>query len=97
MKDSFVALGNRLSRIYDEDALSFDIYDVMKNYDGNALIIHGTADTLVPYEYAQRAAETMKNAELVKIEGAGHGFDSRDNEYATELAVGFVKDTLTTH
>ena len=94
MKESFEALGNKLSRIYDEDALSFDIYDIMKGYDGKALIIHGTADMLVPYEYAQRAADTMKNAKLITIEGAGHGFDVDDNKYATEMAVEFVKDTI---
>ncbi len=94
MKDSFEALGNRLGRIYDEDALSFDIYDVMKNYNGNALIIHGTADTLVPYEYAKRASGTMKNADLITIEGAGHGFNSTDNEYATDMAVSFIKGVV---
>ena len=91
MKDSFMALGARLGRIYDEDALSFDIYDVMKEFDGSVLIVHGTADGLVPYEYSERAAETFADAELVGIDGADHGFGGADDERATGLAVDFVK------
>ena len=90
MKDSFMALGARLGRIYDEDALSFDIYDVMKEFDGSVLIVHGTADGLVPYEYSERAAETFADAELVGIDGADHGFGGADDERATGLAVDFV-------
>ena len=90
LKDSFTVLGAKLGRIYDEDALSFDIYDVMKKYDGSVLIVHGTADGLVPYEYSERAAETFADAELVAIDGADHGFGGADDERATSLAVDFV-------
>ena len=94
MKDTFTALGATLSRIYDEDALSFDIYDVMKNYDGKALILHGTADTLVPIEYSERAVNTMPDATLVVVEGAGHGFGGADDKNAIDTAVEFVKDCI---
>ena len=94
MKDTFTALGATLSRIYDEDALSFDIYDVMKKYDGKALILHGTADTLVPVEYSQRAANTMPDATLVIVEGAGHGFGGTDDKNATDAAIDFVKENV---
>ena len=94
MKETFTALGATLSRLYDEDAMSFDIYDVMKGYGGKALILHGTADTLVPVEYSERAVNTMPDATLVKIKGAGHGFGGSDDRYASDLAVSFVKQSV---
>ncbi len=83
--DTFSVMDVTIGRKYDEDALSFDIYDVMKDYTGDAYIIHGTSDSVVPYSYSIRAAENMPDAELVPIEGAGHVFFGKDDEYATEL------------
>ncbi|MBQ6502542.1 MAG: alpha/beta hydrolase [Flexilinea sp.] len=62
----------------------------MKNYTGNALIIHGTADNIAPITYSERAADTMKAAALLKIEGAEHGFYGKDNLTATEAAINFI-------
>lgn len=90
--DTFAVMGNTISRLYDEDALSFDIYEVMKNFKGNALLIHGTADPVVPYSYSERAVDTLPSARLIIIEGAGHGFGGIDDEYATRCAIDFVKE-----
>ena len=90
--DTFSVMGNTISRLYDEDALSFDIYDIMKNFKGNALLIHGTADQIVPYSYSERAVDTLPSARLITIEGAGHGFGGKDDEYATRCAIDFVKE-----
>lgn len=79
-------MGISIGKIYDVDAQSFDIYDMMKKYPGKVLIIHGTADSIVPVSYSERAAETFPDAELVKIEGAGHGFyGSAEQEAADKL------------
>ena len=94
IKDTSSVLGTTIGRIYDEDAQSFDIYDVMRNFDGNALLIHGTADSIVPYTYSERAAKTLPSAELIAIEGAGHGFYGEDNAYATECAIRFIKENI---
>lgn len=83
-----------LGRIYAEDAMSFDIYDVIKNYPGPTLLIHGTADQLVPIDYSRRAVEVFPSAELVEIEGAGHGFSGEDEERSVTLALKFVKDNI---
>ena len=83
-------MGATIGRVYTEDALSFDIYEVMKNYAGNALIVHGTADNIVPVTYSERAAVTMEAAALLKIEGAGHGFYGKDDLTATEAAINFI-------
>ena len=37
-----------------------------------ALVIHGTADPLVPYALGQAAAGALPNAQLLTLEGAGH-------------------------
>lgn len=87
-------MGLLLGRIYAEDAMSFDIYDEIQNYPGPTLLIHGTADQLVPIEYSRRAAEVFPSAELVEIEGAGHGFFGADEERAIHLALDFVKASI---
>lgn len=87
-------MGLLLGKIYAEDATSFDIYDVIQNYPGPALLIHGTADQLVPIDYSRRAVEVFPSAELVEIEGAGHGFDRADEDRAINLSLEFVKENL---
>jgi pimeloyl-ACP methyl ester carboxylesterase len=37
-----------------------------------ALVIHGTADRIVPFSNAEFAAVTIPNAQLIRIPGAGH-------------------------
>ena len=67
-------MGMTISRKYDEDATSFDLYDLLPNYTGPVLILHGDKDPIVPLSYSERAAETFPNAELIVYPGQGHGF-----------------------
>ena len=94
IRDVTNVMGVDIGRIYDEDALSFDIYDVMKDYTGPTLIIHGTVDNVVPYSYSERAAEIMPSAKIIKIEGAGHVFFGADDEYATKCCLEFADEVL---
>lgn len=87
-------MGQTLGKIFYVDATSFDIYDVMKNYEGNTIIMHGTSDNIVPISYSQRAAETIPNCELVTYQGAGHGFSGQTLTDADNRAIQFVKDNL---
>lgn len=87
-------MGMTVGRIYNTDAISFDIYDVIANYPGEVLIIHGTNDTIAPISYSERAVEVFPSAELVKIEGAGHGFFGDAETVSARLAVDFVMDHL---
>ena len=87
-------MGMTIGRIYNEDAMSFDIYELLPNFNKNVLIIHGTRDSIAPISYSERAVEVFPSAELVKIDGAGHGFYGEDEDYAAELAVQFVKENL---
>jgi len=44
------------------------------------LVIHGTADPMFPLEHGQALAEEIPGAELLTLEGAGHGVDRADWE-----------------
>ena len=87
-------MGITIGRIYNSDAMSFDIYEVMKDYPGDVLIIHGIRDSVVPISYSERAKNVFPSAELVKFEGAGHGFYGRDETRSAEMSVDFVKKHL---
>ena len=89
-------MGATIGRIYLEDAISVDIYEKMGNYSGDVLIFHGTADNIVPISYSERAVTAFPSAELVIIEGAGHGFTGEDDQYVTKRSVDFVKAQLGT-
>ena len=89
-------MGATIGRIYLEDAISVDIYEKMGNYSGDVLIFHGTADNIVPISYSERAVTAFPSAELVIIEGAGHGFTGEDDQYVTKLSVDFVTAQLGT-
>lgn len=67
-------LGCTISRKYYEDLAKVDIYKLMKKFKGKTVIIHGDADELVPISYSEKAVEVMKDAKLVTLPGADHGF-----------------------
>lgn len=69
-----VLMGNTLGAVYARDAMSFDIYEVIGDYKGDVLIIHGDEDPIVPLSYAERANQIYASSELKVIPGAGHGF-----------------------
>jgi len=69
----FDFMGLTITRRYYDDALSFDIYELMPNYTSDVLLLHGTSDPLVPISYSQRAVETFPSAELITVEGGSHG------------------------
>lgn len=62
-----------ISRKYIMDAYDLDLYATMPEYHNPVLIMHGTADRLVPMRYSERAVATYPNARLVKFPGTGHG------------------------
>ena len=46
-----------------------------------ALVIHGTVDTVLPYEHGLALANELPNASILTLEGTGHEihFDDWDN------------------
>lgn len=61
-------------RPYAEDMWDYDVYEEIGNYAGKVLLLHGSADSIVPISYSDRAAEVYRYVEYHVIEGAGHGF-----------------------
>ncbi len=87
-------MGITIGKIYDVDAQSFDIYDVMKNYAKKVLIVHGTADSIVPISYSERAEKTFPDANLIEISGANHGFYGSAKETATKYSLDFLEKEM---
>ena len=69
--------GHSLGRIYAEDMWDYDVYADMPRYPSPVLIVHGTADAVAPIGYSERAVQTFPDAQLLTIEGAGHGLSGR--------------------
>jgi len=87
-------MGIALGGVYNRDAMSFDIYDIIRNYPGKVLILHGTADSIAPVSYSERAAEVFPDAELIRYEGANHGFRGKDEINSENQAIEFVRGIL---
>jgi pimeloyl-ACP methyl ester carboxylesterase len=51
------------------------------------LVIHGTADPLIPYPHGVALAEAVPGAELVTIEGGGHELHERDWDQIVDAIV----------
>lgn len=62
------------------------------------LCIHGTEDKYVAFEQAEWIVDKLKaanvEAELLKLEGAGHGFKGKDAETAEKAMIAFFKKHL---
>ncbi len=84
-------MGVTISRKYNEDAVSFDLYDLIGAYTGPVLIFHGDKDAIVPLRYSQRAAEVFPNAELIVMPGQGHGFTGKSRTEAMETEADFFR------
>ena len=87
-------MGVKISRKYDEDATSFDLYDLLPQYTGPVLILHGDQDPIVPLRYSERAAEVYTNAELVVYPGQGHGFMGEARNQAKKAETAFFQNAV---
>lgn len=63
-----------------QELWDMDVYADIAPYTGPVLILHGTADTDVPYSYSVRAYRQYENAQLVLVEGGTHCFLDKDDE-----------------
>ena len=77
-------------RPYVADMWDYDVYAEIGNYKDKVLLMHGSADGIVPVSYSDRAAEVYPDVEYYVINGAGHGFSGS----AFEEAVGHIFDYL---
>lgn len=90
--DEIDVMGMRLSGQYMKDAMELADWQSLCTYPGPVLILHGTADPIIEYRFAQMAEKTYPNARLVSVIGAGHGFDGDGMTKAVEAMLSFLKD-----
>lgn len=85
----------KLGRRYAMDVMHMNPFEEIKSYNGEVLIVHGTADRIVNVDYAKRAREAYKSTTpedidvekrvyLHIIEGGGHGFTKEQDVIAKE-------------
>lgn len=78
-------MGMTLSHCFCDGLPQYDVFEHIKKYDGGVKIYHGDSDKLVALSYAQKAAESFKNAELIIFGGEGHGFSSSARRKLVDL------------
>lgn len=83
----------KLGREYIKTAQVLPIYETACQYMGPVCVLHGTADTVVPYTFGLCYHREYKNSELHIMEGEDHGF-SHNQAKAVETAVGFLANHL---
>ena len=83
----------KLGRNYITTAFSLPIYETAKAYQGPALIVHGTADRVVPYTYGERYHDIWPKSEIVILDAFDHGF-SQNIYRATDIVSKFLIKTL---
>lgn len=70
-----------------------DIHDRLGEIKAPALVIHGTADTAIDMELAQRLCSGLANCRgLVKIEGAGHSANLTHPEPVNRAVIEFLSE-----
>lgn len=72
----------RLGAVYLKDALEISIDSEIKKVVSPVLIIHGTHDEVVPYQYATHANQLLQSSELVTVEGGRHWINDTFNQVA---------------
>lgn len=77
---------------YYQDVFDMDVWEETRGYEGPVLMIHGSADTIVPISYSEQALDFYPEGELRVMEGAGHGFEGEQQEEVYRMTVEFVQE-----
>lgn len=86
--------GLKLGRNFFVSIHDFYTFDNIGGFEKDILIIHGDKDNIVPLNYAEKAKEHYKNAELVVLPGEGHGFTPAGGEEAMNMVLDYMKTHL---
>ena len=87
-----------LGRRYIKDAQALNAFTALSGFDGDVLFVHGTEDKLVDIAYSEMAATALADREgagevhMVRVNGAGHGFEGRQQTYAMQSVRQFLLD-----
>ena len=83
----------KLGGDYVKTAFRLPIYQTAARYKGPAIIVHGTADRVVPYTYGERFHDIWLNSEYVELEAFDHGF-SQNIYRACDIVSSWLIKTL---
>lgn len=92
--DNASFMGMTVGKTYYQDLFNFDVYNEIKKFDKNVLIIHGDRDSIVDISYSERAIKEYSNSELKTIKGAGHGFYGESFEEASKYILEFLNKEI---
>lgn len=84
-----VSGGHAIGRPYIQSAMTLPIYETAATYTGPALVVNGMADVVVPYTYAERYHNVLKDSTLEIIPGENHTYN-----YSPEYVIGIVTEWL---
>ena len=90
--DRFQFIWITAGRPYVEDMWDYNAYEEIGNYTGKVLLLHGSADSIVPVSYSDRAAEVYGDVEYYVIDGAGHGFHGGAFEEAVRYVFAYLQE-----
>lgn len=54
--------------------------EYLSSQETPVLVIHGTADNVVPFSNSERIVSLLRHARLVSVEGADHSYTSKEHE-----------------
>ena len=86
----------KLGACYVNDVKNMDVFEAIRPYAGPVMILHGNKDEIVDVEYARKARKVYNGGTPAKaprrqprrdmmleiIDGAGHGFNREEDEFA---------------
>ena len=86
----------RLGRCYVADVVNMNPFAEIKDYEGDVLIVHGTADKIVATHYANEAERVYSTREkgsvkLHFIKGGNHMFSKKHDKIAIEYLKNFIQ------
>ncbi|WP_081721505.1 alpha/beta hydrolase family protein [Levilactobacillus namurensis] len=84
-------LGFTVGRAYYQPLLRMDVTKAATRYPGPVLIVHGSADDIVPIKYVKQASRQFKHSQFHELKGAGHGFEGEDQRQALHLLNQFIQ------
>lgn len=80
-----------VGRNYFVTAQTLPIYETALQYEGPVILVHGTADRIVPYTYSERYKAGYKDAQLYLLPGVDHSFTAEQSRLrAASLVSSFI-------
>ena len=83
----------KVGRNYIVTAQTLPIYETAEKFCGNALMIHGTGDVVVPYTYSLSYKKVYRHGTVELLDGVDHGFKGHERR-AAKIAADFFAEQL---